>query len=128
MKKFLVLLLLTLYMGSSTGATLRMHYCKGQLTDVQLVADEDGLCDMCGAKAGEGCCKSEHKTLKLQDDQKPAENAAYSLPTVAMTLPVVVLTLADDAPAIAVAHRQTGIQPPDGSTVHPTILHCVFRI
>lgn len=125
MKKFLVLVLLTLYMGSSTGATLRMHYCKGRLVEVQLTAGADGHCTMCGAATAGNCCKSEHKTVKLDKDQQAAGSAAWTLPEAEVATPL--LLMAPAAPVQMAAHRPASHAPPQGK-VHPNILHCIFRI
>ncbi|WP_207495764.1 HYC_CC_PP family protein [Aridibaculum aurantiacum] len=73
MKRFIVLILSILYLGTSVGATFNMHYCMGKLVDVSLFADEGEDCSSCGmekAESNNSCCKDEHKELKVQDDQK----------------------------------------------------------
>jgi hypothetical protein len=128
MKKFIVLFLLTLYMGSTTGATFSMHYCEGRLVEVQMVDGEEDHCPKCGAKEALDCCKNEHKTLRLDEDQKPAGNASYLLPMAALALPVSFTVLPALSPVAAVTPGYPGHVPPDAGKVSPGILHCIFRI
>ncbi|WP_119080021.1 HYC_CC_PP family protein [Chitinophaga alhagiae] len=127
MKKFLALVLLTLYMGSSTGATFRLHYCKGRLVAVQLAADKTDQCGQCGAINQQDCCKSEHKTVKLEKDQQPTAYAGYAMP-VAMALPVTFPPLMEPDTARILAGAPPAHAPPPAPKVHPNVLHCSFRI
>ncbi len=126
MKKFLVLVLLTLYMGSATGATLRMHYCKGRLIEVQLTSGADGHCAQCGAAAPMDCCKSEHKTFKLDKDQQTAGNAPWVLPAAVVAIPPSIMA-PSPSPLQGTAPRPISHAPPPGK-VHPYLLYCIFRI
>lgn len=128
MKKLLVLVLLTLYMGSSTGATFSMHYCKGRLVAVEMAEVIAGHCPKCGGEEKTDCCKSEHRTVKLEKDQKPVENAHKLLPAATPALPVSFMMPVQAYPVPAVAGRPVCHAPPDAHKVHPVILHCTFRI
>ena len=81
MKKALALILAFLYAGSSTGATFHMHYCMGKLVEVALWHGEVKPCNQCStghSKAcAKKCCRDEHKTVKLEKDQKAAEHAFH---------------------------------------------------
>ncbi|MBW8682997.1 HYC_CC_PP family protein [Chitinophaga rhizophila] len=135
MKKVLALILAVLYMGTSTGATLHMHYCMGELTGVQLWHSEAKAkqCSKCGrTSAGKmrakKCCKDEHKTVKLEKDQKATENVAHGMQLVAVANPVYYF---DSRPvhttAIAEEYPVTNA-PPGGCCVHIHVLNCVFRV
>ena len=77
MKKFIAVILAVLYLGSSTGATIHMHYCMGKLADWGLSHSGAKTCGSCGMeKSNEkdnGCCKDEQKFIKNTTDQKTAE-------------------------------------------------------
>lgn len=79
MKKLITAILAFLYLGTSTGATLHMHYCMGKLADWGLGHKESKICDSCGMeKSNEkdnGCCKDEHKFVKNNSDQKVVESS-----------------------------------------------------
>ncbi len=82
MKKLIVAILAFLYISTSSGATLQMHYCMDKLVDWSIGhGDEKNTCNNCGMeKDGEGkndCCKDEQKQLKIEKDQKTA--AAFEL-------------------------------------------------
>jgi hypothetical protein len=78
MKKFLVFILALLYIGSSTGATIHMHYCMGKLVNMGLNSESTKTCPKCPSKeksssCSKECCKDVHKTVKLEKDQKLAD-------------------------------------------------------
>lgn len=75
MKKVLFFILSIIYLTTSTGANLHYHYCMGTLADWSIwVKHEEKKCSKCGMEkkdgADNGCCKDEHKWLKIEDDQK----------------------------------------------------------
>lgn len=73
MKKFLVTILAFVYLATTTGATIHMHYCMGKIYSVDLLKKDK--CTKCGMEASEGCCNDELKVLKLKDNHQPAGNA-----------------------------------------------------
>jgi hypothetical protein len=85
-KKFLIAILAVLYLGSSTGATVYMHYCMGELSGSGLGYDESQSCGKCGmekcADDDNGCCKDEQKFIKNADDQKTIPVSFSELPTI----------------------------------------------
>ena len=80
MKKFLTGILALLYLSTSMGASVHLHYCMGKLISWGLVNHESRNCEYCGmpkynGQAGDpiakkGCCSDEHKQLKTDKDQK----------------------------------------------------------
>ncbi len=79
MKKVLTVIIALLYLGSSTGATLHMHYCMGELADWGWGHKESKTCGNCGmeksSEKDNGCCKDEHKFVKNSSDQKIIESS-----------------------------------------------------
>lgn len=74
MKKFLLIILAIVYISSSTGASIHMHYCMGKLTDFGLTKNTSKICSKCGMEeTGNGCCRHEVKFVKNDSDQKAAE-------------------------------------------------------
>lgn len=133
MKKFFVLILAILYMGSSTGATFHMHYCMGKLVDVQLWHGGTEKCSKCGTDHNEicerKCCKDEHKTVKLEKDQKATENAINHMQLVAIATPVSYVGLAQQLHVISLIEAYPfSNAPPRSTKVPPHILNCNFRI
>ena len=78
MKKFLAAILAILYLSTTIGATIHMHYCMGRLVDWGLTHSNSSTCARCGMekKSGSfnGCCKDECKQLRVDKDQKINES------------------------------------------------------
>ena len=101
MKKFIVSILAVLYLSSSIGATVHLHYCMDKLIGWSLEHQKDNRCSKCGMikkQKGKACCKDEYKQLKLQNDQKAA--ASYQVMQLSS---VAVLTSFFATPSIQVA-------------------------
>lgn len=64
-------MLLIIYGSTSVGATIHMHYCMNEFVGWNLWhGDKENECGKCGMKEKKaGCCKDEHKQLKLSADQ-----------------------------------------------------------
>ena len=117
MKKLFALILTLIYLCSSTGATVHLHYCMGKLADSGLGHQQTDTCGNCGmdqsASRDNGCCKDEHKFIKSDPDQKLME-AGF------MLMNVVAVAISSDyfqipAPAIiplAEAHPTSNAPPP----------------
>jgi N6-adenosine-specific RNA methylase IME4 len=101
MKKFLTTILALIYLSASVGATIHWHYCMGKLISWGLT-DRDGKnCSFCGMPKSnqanhcqigkKGCCKDEHKHIKIDNDQNATESA-HKLPVPPIDLLAVNLT------------------------------------
>lgn len=77
MKKFIVSILTFLYINIATGTSVHLHYCMGELVEWSFWKNETGKCGNCGmdknSNEEKGCCKDEHKQIKLDKDQKITE-------------------------------------------------------
>ncbi|WP_212003922.1 hypothetical protein [Chitinophaga sp. HK235] len=132
MKKILTLILAMLYIGTSTGATFHMHYCMGKLVEVELWRGDSKKCSHCKTDLNKGCskkcCKDEHKTVKLEKDQKVVAHALDFLQMPVADAPAYYTSL-PPARVLALAEEHpVSNAPPRSSKVHPHILHCNFRI
>lgn len=74
MKKIAVVILALLYIITTTGANLNLHYCMGELADWGFGSSKSKTCGFCGMEKGDekdnGCCKDEQKFVKNDTDQK----------------------------------------------------------
>lgn len=74
-----------LYMTVSSGFTVHLHYCMGELVESNLTHSDEPTCGGCGmekeAISSDGCCKDEHKQVKVDQDKKLAEIAAKAVQT-----------------------------------------------
>lgn len=76
MKKLFVFVLCIVYLASSAGAGLQLHYCMGKLAGWDLGAPASNHCQHCGMekKAGkQHCCHDEQKWIKGATDQTANE-------------------------------------------------------
>src|SRR5450755_4151392 len=99
MKKVLATILVFIYLSTSMGATIHLHYCMGKLASWGLIDHESKNCAACGMvkktstssqcmSAKMDCCKDEHKQIKTDKDQKlfPSEFFKYNSLSQAITL------------------------------------------
>ena len=93
MKKFLILILTFAYLATTTGATVHMHYCMDKLVELNLWHSEKDQCNNCGmdkseTKDDKGCCKDEHKQVKVDKDHYTSDVAFQAMQIAAAALPV----------------------------------------
>jgi hypothetical protein len=124
-KKVLVTILAVIYLATTTGATLHMHYCMGKVFSVDFVK-KDG-CSKCGMKTSEDCCKDELKVLKVNDNHQQSTSEIHFAPSFAIVNKQYNLTepVFSDAALVASTHNNS---PPTSSGTSLCILHCVFRL
>ena len=101
MKKILAALVLLTYLAFSSGIVVSLHYCMDRFDSVAFGASDEDECGKCGMDKSEtndnGCCKDEHKQLKLDVDHKIAVSTFDHLQLVAIAEPVSFIEI----PAIA---------------------------
>jgi hypothetical protein len=131
MKKFFAAILAVLYLGTSTGTTVYMHYCMGRVVEWGLRESNSSKCSKCGMKkkpeASKGCCRDEHKQVKIDKDQKASPG--FQLSGIVLELVSVIYSdyVVSLLPALS-ENFQKSHDPPPGYW-HPLyIIHCVFRI
>lgn len=105
-----------------------MHYCMGELTELSISHNKDGVCSNCGMKESEsnGCCKDKQQFLKNNKEQK-ASNTPYQLTQFSALIhnsfelsTVYVPSLMEEHPPVKV--------PPRRQTLPLFIRNCVFII
>ncbi|GAA0564205.1 hypothetical protein GCM10009415_53190 [Chitinophaga japonensis] len=104
----------------------------GKLVDVKLWHGEAKKCSKCGMDKNKNCakkcCKDEHKTVKLEKDQKATEHAIHFMHLAAIATPVSYTESSQVYPVSLVVAYPTGNAPPRSSKVPPHVLNCIFRI
>ena len=69
MKKFTSILISVLYLFITTGFTLNMHYCSGELESISIFSRQNNCC--CGGGEMENnCCNNKQFFLQFDADQK----------------------------------------------------------
>lgn len=76
MKKALIAILAILYITTTSGVVVNVHYCMGAVASVTYGHDVPETCGKCGMKEKDGCCHSELKVVKLDDAHQQAVKAA----------------------------------------------------
>jgi hypothetical protein len=139
MKKVLATILAFVYLSTSMGATIHLHYCMGKLASWSLIDHESKNCAKCGMvkktstspqcmAAKMDCCKDEHKQIKTDKDQKlfPSEFFKYNNISQAIT-PQESIIPGIKIFSLVVAYPNSNAPPLQG-TIPFFILFCNFRI
>lgn len=129
MKKIAVILLLLIYGTATMGATIHMHYCMNELVGWSLWhGEKDKECGRCGMKEKKGgCCKDEHKQVKLKTEHQKSVTAQYIqfLDVPALVTPIVDYSFKGTPIALDFPVSNA---PPKIPRERLYILHCVFLI
>ncbi len=133
MKKFVVAILAIVYLSTSVGATIRLHYCMGKLVNWGLSHSNKAVCSNCGMRkchssTREGCCSDEYKQIKNEKDQKLSESFVYLNKVLIETAPVTVDGIAPLPPSFLTSEFLKINAPPRSSRNSILALHCIFRI
>jgi len=138
MKKTLAAILAIIYLSTSMGATIHLHYCMGKLVAWGLMDNDNKDCVSCGMPkqqaddgcmvAMKGCCHDEHKQIKNEKDQKPGQTS----PELTRVAPVAILfsySLWQDPFVNSLTIRQPAVNGPPLTDRVPVFLrNCNFRI
>ena len=133
MKKFIVAILAVLYLTTSMGTTIHLHYCMGKLVDWSLWYTTGARCSKCGMieshkPADNGCCKDEHKQLKIEKDQKLTESFSQLNKVVTEITSVAIPIYSFSLPVFSTQVYPKNNAPPRSCNTSLHIINCVFRI
>ena len=132
MRKLATLILALLYISTSTGATIHMHYCMGKMAGWGLIASSSDTCGKCGMEKidrnDNGCCKDEIKLIKNDSDQKSNPSAFQYISLLAVSLPPAVIDCAAASLSSITEEKPVSHAPPRGRPVAVYILHRSFLI
>lgn len=127
MKKVFITILALIYLVTSTGAAINIHYCMGKVVSVGLLHNNDGECGKCGMKAKGGCCKDENKIIKIKDSHKLVSvypNIIEPVAIINKTTHLFPLFFINEVLFVTSDNNS----PPGGSSRSLCILNCVFII
>jgi len=138
MKKFLATILALVYLSTSMGATVHLHYCMGELFSWSLIDNDSKTCGQCGMPKNsmgghcmslkDGCCKDKDAHIQLDKDQKTTEAAYKFLTSSFIVLPATMRALPDFYVGSYAVDYPTTNAPPDPGKVPVFIRNCTFRI
>ncbi|SIO54406.1 HYC_CC_PP family protein [Chitinophaga niabensis] len=127
MKKLLTICFAVLYTLITSGFTVNMHYCMGELAAVDLHDTHSDACPKCGMDVKGDCCKDEAKFVKL-DNSHQAAKAFVELSATVSLLPAVMqpIWLAPVAETVILTPRAHG--PPITPSTPLYMSNCIFLI
>ena len=132
MKKFIVTIFALVYIATSSGAVLHMHYCMGELADWTFGHNKSKTCSKCGMKKSDekdnGCCKDVHKLIKNNTDQKTVESGFQLVQLIAVALPVSFVEIPSKGFPSLTEGNTISHAPPRSSGVAMYVRNCVFLI
>jgi len=126
MKKIFAVILSLVYLSSSIGTTVHMHYCMDKFVNWSLNAEGD-KCTNCGMEKDGNCCRDESKFVKNSLDQS-ATGAIQLLQIPATESRISPINIAHNCSFCYVNEYPTIDVPPASSGVGILIRNCVFRI
>jgi hypothetical protein len=132
MRKAFTLILALLYISTSTGAAVHMHYCMGKMSGWGLLASRSDTCGKCGMekldKEDNGCCKDEIKLIKNESDQKSNPSGFQFISIISVSLPPAGADFAAPSLTSLTEEKPVGHAPPRSQPVAVYILHRSFLI
>jgi hypothetical protein len=127
MKKAVIAILAVLYIVTASGVVVNLHYCMGRLASVDYGTDSHKACGKCGMKASPGCCDTQSKVVKVQNEHQWAKSD-MEIGQVTAIIPqfeIGLNTQLQGGEAYAVPHYYP---PPDPEANTIYLLNNVFRI
>jgi len=133
MKKIIVAILAVLYLSTSMGTTIHLHYCMGKLVDWGLWQPNSSRCSKCGMakshkSSNNGCCRDEHKQLKIEKDQKLSPGFSQINKVVTEIAPVAIPAYSVSLPILSTLQHPKNNAPPRSCNTSLHIINCVFRV
>jgi hypothetical protein len=126
-KKGLIFLLAVIYITLTSGVVVNIHYCMGRIAGVSYGHEADHKCGKCGMQNKEGCCGTEHKLIKADDDHiySKTVSATSSLPAV-----IPAGYPEHTSPLSSTADHSSSLyhSPPDVRGNHLFVHNSIFRI
>ena len=127
MKKFITAIIAILYLGSSSGVAMEIHYCMGKKSSVEFYGGENKICGKCGMTEKKGCCHDKHQFYKLQDAHKivTADDKIDFTPLlICSSFPIYNWALNP----IEINRIYQNHSPPYNNSLSLCIMNCVFRL
>lgn len=131
MKRIVVSLLILLYVGTSSGATVHFHYCMGRLVKWGLSQPEKVLCDFCKAPkkaCGKSCCKDDYKQAKIDKVQKTSAIVYQFKQAQVAELNKISWSPVYVAIPIEIGKTALSNAPPSAEDIPVFIRNCTYRI
>jgi hypothetical protein len=138
MKKVLVSILAIIYLATSIGATVHLHYCMGRLISWGLADRSEKSCVLCGMQkmgpSGEcvvgmkNCCHEESRQIKNDKDQKTGQEVFQVMKVVPLVADLPQWFWTDAIVLSPVLSQPVSHGPPLVVPVPVFLRNCNFRI
>lgn len=131
MKKFLAAILTILYLSTSIGIAIRLHYCMGRLVEWSLIGKSSSVCGKCGMEKDPGsdnnCCRDECTQIKVDKDHKLLENS-IGINDVKQATEITFFHHLGSSPVSIYVKLAKTKDPPTSCTSSLYVLNCVYRV
>ncbi|WP_276484392.1 HYC_CC_PP family protein [Paraflavitalea pollutisoli] len=128
MKKAIIAILAILYVTVASGVVVNVHYCMGKIASVDYGYDNHDKCGKCGMSGKKkGCCHTEYKLVKLDDEHRLAEAQMAFLAAPAL-LPATNSEFPEPPAGEQTYLARQYHSPPDTRSNAVYLRNCVFRI
>lgn len=125
MKKLFALILAIVYLSSTVGATVHVHFCMNKLVNWSL-NDDGNKCKNCGMEKDGNCCKDESKFVKNSLDQ--TATGAIQLLLAPTTDPVAFMNVDENYSSYLTNEYPANHAPPIKTGIDILVRNCIFRI
>ena len=130
MRKFIATILAILYLLTSTGATIHVHYCMGKLKSIGFwhSNSKKDACPTCVMANKKGCCEDNHQIVKI-DEQYDVPRSTIAFYKYFLQIPYYnsINFHLEIVPSSGITYRSTN-SPPGINTISLYIVNCVYRI
>lgn len=132
LKKLLVTIFSIIYLITTTGFTVNMHYCMGKLIKWAPWNVNADTCSNCGMEKSvakdNGCCKEKHQHIKLKNDQKTGAIALKFIKLFSASPSLSLIELPCDILTSVTEETPVSDAAPPDSRIAVYIRNCVFLI
>lgn len=129
MKKLLTICMAILYTLITSGFSVNVHYCMGELASVDLHDSHKEACGKCGMPVKGDCCKDEAKFLKLDNTHQAAKVFAGLTNTITAVPVAIQPQWLQAVHTTPVLHTWAPLHAPPPVPATPLYLqHCIFLV
>lgn len=129
MKKFVVTLLLLLYLIPTFGVNVAVHYCGGEISSIFFGSTTADKCACGSKKMKKNCCRDKNFSFEVDDDQSKTQVVDISFLESFNIQAVLPKAFLFDSQYISlVTEEDYFYHPPNNVKQSLYILHQVFRI
>ena len=120
LKQTILPLWIAIYLITSTGLMVNVHYCCGEVKDISLVTPKS-----CCGKSGKskGCCHNETKYFKVKDLQLQPDDHDFNAPVAVVLSEEIIIFFHDQLISTELNKTEVNHPPPDELKAPLYLLH-----